>query len=78
MKITIEGAGENFERKLLAFFADPENRDGLTVTANTEWTVERAERYLRSLPVGARRFAEVVVVGGDGYADQLRTRWSSR
>lgn len=72
MKITIEGASEEFERKLLDLLA--EHRHELTVTADTEWTVERAERYLRSLPAGARRFAEVVVVDSDGYADadQLR------
>ncbi|MFF9870129.1 hypothetical protein ACF1G0_32910 [Streptomyces sp. NPDC013953] len=67
MKITIEGASEEFERKLLALFA--EHRHELTITADTEWTVERAERYLRSLPAGARRFAEVVVIDGGGYAD---------
>ncbi|WP_281154705.1 hypothetical protein [Streptomyces sp. HYC2] len=72
MKITIEGASEEFERKLLDLVA--EHRHELTVTADTDWTVERAERYLRSLPAGARRFAEMVVVDGDGYidADQLR------
>lgn len=67
MKITIEGASEEFERKLLDLLA--EHRHELAVTADTEWTVERAERYLRSLPAGARRFAEMVVVDGDGYAD---------
>ncbi|MGK5695084.1 hypothetical protein ACSNOJ_19630 [Streptomyces sp. URMC 128] len=72
MRITIEGASEEFERKLLDILA--EHRHELTVTADTDWTVERAERYLRSLPAGARRFAEMVVVEGDGYidADQLR------
>ncbi|MGA4979296.1 hypothetical protein [Streptomyces cinereoruber] len=67
MKITIEGASEEFERKLLDLLA--EHRHELAVTADTEWTVERAERYLRSLPAGARRFSEIVVVGGNGYAD---------
>lgn len=67
MRITIEGASEEFERKLLELLA--EHRHELAVTADTEWTVERAERYLRSLPAGARRFAEMVVVDGDGYAD---------
>ncbi|GAA5708026.1 hypothetical protein AQJ43_37780 [Streptomyces avermitilis] len=67
MKITIEGASEEFERKLLELLA--EHRHELAVTADTEWTVERAERYLRSLPAGARRFAEIVVVEGDGYAE---------
>lgn len=73
MKITIEGASEEFEQKLLALL--DEHRHELTVTADTEWTVDRAERYLRSLTASARRFAEMVVVDGDGYidADQLRS-----
>ncbi|WP_327286629.1 hypothetical protein [Streptomyces sp. NBC_01205] len=73
MKITIEGASEEFERKLLELLA--EHKHELIVTADTEWTVERAERYLRSLTAGARRFAEMVVIDGDGYldADQLRS-----
>ncbi|WP_166028153.1 hypothetical protein [Streptomyces chilikensis] len=72
MRITIEGASEEFERKLLALLA--EHRHELTVSTGTEWTAERAERYLRSLPAGARRFAEVVVVDGDGHADADRLR----
>ncbi|MFZ3476037.1 hypothetical protein ACODT4_44405 [Streptomyces sp. 2.9] len=73
MRITIEGASEEFERKLLALLAD--HRHELTVTADTEWTVERAERYLRSLTAGARQFAELVVLAGQGYAeaDKLRS-----
>ncbi|MET9399303.1 hypothetical protein [Kitasatospora sp. NPDC002965] len=67
MKITIEGASEEFERRLLDLVA--EHRHELLVTADTEWTVQRAERYLRSLPASARRFAEIVVIDGDGYAD---------
>ncbi|GHI98170.1 hypothetical protein TPA0906_00360 [Streptomyces olivaceus] len=67
MRIVIEGASEEFERKLLDLLA--EHRHELLVTADTEWTVERADRYLRSLPASARRFAEMVVVDGDGYAD---------
>ena len=59
MRITIEGASEEFERKLLDLLA--EHRHELTVTADTEWTVDRAERYLRSLPAGARRFAQLVI-----------------
>ncbi|MFI2764892.1 hypothetical protein ACH5A3_39690 [Streptomyces echinatus] len=74
MKITIEGASEEFERKLLDLVA--EHRHELTVTADTDWTVDRAERYLRSLTAGARQFAKLVVTGGErpGYidADQLR------
>ncbi|MFD9097802.1 hypothetical protein [Streptomyces collinus] len=73
MKITIEGASEEFAEKVLALAA----RQGaeLTVaTVDTGWTVDRAERYLRSLPAGARRFAEMVVVDGDGYIDAERLR----
>ncbi|CUW33387.1 MULTISPECIES: hypothetical protein [Streptomyces] len=72
MKITIEGASEEFERKLLDLLA--EHRHELAVTADTEWTVERAERYLRSLPAGARYFAELVVVTGNGYAEAEKLR----
>ncbi|MEV6179965.1 hypothetical protein [Streptomyces sp. NPDC052015] len=72
MKMTIEGASAEFERKLLALFA--EHRDELTLSVDTEWTVERAERYLRSLPAGARHFAKLVVVDGNGRADADRLR----
>ncbi|WP_406396434.1 hypothetical protein [Streptomyces sp. NBC_00887] len=58
---------EEFERKLLTLLA--EHRHELAITADTEWTVERAERYLRSLTAGARRFATMVVLDGDGYLD---------
>lgn len=73
MKFTVEGASEAFERKLLSLLA--EHRHELVITADTEWTVERAERYLRSLTAGARRFATMVVLDGDGYldADHLRS-----
>lgn len=71
MKITIEGASAEFERRLLELLA--EHRHELTVTADAGWDVERAERYLRSLPVGARRFAKLVVDGdGRAGADDLR------
>ncbi|WP_326655974.1 hypothetical protein [Streptomyces anthocyanicus] len=73
MKITIEGADKDFAEKLVALAAAHDAE--LTVaTVDTSWTVERATRYLRSLTAGARRFAEMVVVDGDGYldADQLR------
>ncbi|MGP3951161.1 hypothetical protein [Streptomyces sp. 7N604] len=71
MKITIEGASEEFERKLLALVA--EHRDELTLTVGTEWTVDRAEHYLRSLPAVARAFARMVVdADGSKDADVLR------
>ncbi|MFJ2109487.1 hypothetical protein ACIOHH_33505 [Streptomyces microflavus] len=72
MKITIEGASEEFERKLLELLAD--HRHELAVTADTEWTVDRAVRYLRSLPAGARYFAEMVVITGNGYAEAEKLR----
>ncbi|WCN05095.1 hypothetical protein [Streptomyces sp. M92] len=73
-EITIEGADRDFTEKLVALAA--EHHAELTVAAvDTAWTVERAKRYLRSLTAGARRFAEMIVVDGDGYvdADQLRS-----
>lgn len=73
MKITIEGASEAFAEKVLALAAQ-QGAELTVATVDTGWTVDRAERYLRSLPAGARRFAEMVVVDGDGYldAEQLR------
>jgi hypothetical protein len=74
MRITIEGADKGFVEKLVALAAA--HHAELTVAAvDTNWTVERATRFLRSLTAGARRFAEMVIVDGDGYidADQLRT-----
>ncbi|MGW1037582.1 hypothetical protein [Streptomyces antibioticus] len=73
MKITIEGASEEFAREVLTLAA----QQGANLTLNTVktgWTVERAERYLRSLPAGARTFAQLVI-NGDGHADAetLRT-----
>ncbi|MFD9633681.1 hypothetical protein [Streptomyces violascens] len=76
MKITIEGASEDFERKLLALLA--EHRDELVVTAGTEWTGERATRYLMTLPAAARTFAvEVIESGGQAEADYLRNLFGS-
>ncbi|MFJ2341831.1 hypothetical protein [Streptomyces antimycoticus] len=76
MKFTIEGASPEFERKLLALFA--EHRDELAVTMGTEWTGERATRYLMTLPVAARTFAiEVIDAGGRAEADYLRHQHGS-
>ncbi|MFI9155686.1 hypothetical protein [Streptomyces sp. NPDC053367] len=74
VKITIEGASEEFAREVLALAAQ-QGAELTVATVQTGWTVDRAERYLRSLPAGARRFAEMVIVDGDGYldADQLRS-----
>lgn len=67
MKITIEGASEEFAEKVLALAA--QQGANLTIsTVETGWTVERAERYLRSLPAGARQFAQLVI-DGDGRAE---------
>ncbi|WP_331743467.1 hypothetical protein OH809_44460 (plasmid) [Streptomyces sp. NBC_00873] len=71
MKITIEGASEEFERKLLALYAD--HRHELTLTVGTEWDVERAEQFLASLPANALRFAKLVVeADGNKDAETLR------
>ncbi|MEU5397371.1 hypothetical protein [Streptomyces tibetensis] len=73
MKITIEGASEEFAEKVIRLAAQ-QGAELTVATVQTGWTVDRAECYLRSLPAGARRFAEMVIVDGDGYidADQLR------
>ncbi|MFE7752118.1 hypothetical protein [Streptomyces sp. NPDC057428] len=71
MKITIEGASPEFERKLLALYAD--HRHELALTVGTEWDVERAEQFLASLPANALRFARLVVdADGDKPAEELR------
>ncbi|MFJ8828107.1 hypothetical protein ACIREE_41100 [Streptomyces sp. NPDC102467] len=62
MKITIEGASEEFERKLLALLA--EHRDELAVTADTAWNIERAMKFLRDLNASARMFVRFVVNAG--------------
>ncbi|MFJ3140275.1 hypothetical protein ACIPK5_30850 [Streptomyces sp. NPDC086843] len=71
MKITIEGASPEFERKLLDLLA--EHRRELTVAVDTEWNADRAARYLRTLPSSARSFLEEVVKG-KGYADAAALR----
>ncbi|MFG2884889.1 hypothetical protein ACGFYV_21805 [Streptomyces sp. NPDC048297] len=73
MKITIEGASEMFAEKVLALAAQ-QGAELTVATVDTGWTVDRAERYLRSLPAGARRFAEMVVVDGGGYIDASQLR----
>ncbi|MFE2314195.1 hypothetical protein ACFXC8_13530 [Streptomyces sp. NPDC059441] len=71
MRIVIEGASEEFGRKLLEIVA--EHRHELTVAVGTEWTVERAERYLSDLTAAALRFAWLVVeADGSKDADELR------
>ncbi|MFH9575640.1 hypothetical protein ACH4MG_34520 [Streptomyces sp. NPDC017454] len=73
MKITVEGADKEFAEKLVALAA-AHNAKLTVATVDTRWTVERATRYLRSLTAGARRFAEMVIVDGDGYIDADRLR----
>src|SRR5207244_3543179 len=76
VKITIEGASEEFAREVLALAAQ-QGADLTVATVQTGWTVDRAERYLRSLTADARRFAEMVIAGSErpGHldADQLRS-----
>ncbi|MFJ6889881.1 hypothetical protein ACIQRC_34245 [Streptomyces californicus] len=74
MKIIIEGASQGFARELVALAAQ-HHADLTITTVETGWTADRAERYLSSLTGSARRFAEMVIVDGDGYieADQLRS-----
>ncbi|MCX4411594.1 hypothetical protein OG840_61630 [Streptomyces sp. NBC_01764] len=74
MKITIEGASEEFAEKVVRLAAQ-QGAELTVATVQTGWTVDRAERYLRSLTGGARRFAEMVILDGNGYidADQLRS-----
>jgi hypothetical protein len=73
MRIVIEGATEEFAEKIVALAAQHHAELSVT-TVRPGWTVDRAERYLRSLPAGGRRMAEMVIVDGDGYidADHLR------
>jgi hypothetical protein len=74
MKITIEGASPEFERKLLLLLA--EHQHELTVTAGTEWDAERAVLYLTSLPANALRFARLVVeADGRKKAEELRAEF---
>ncbi|MFF4173681.1 hypothetical protein [Streptomyces sp. NPDC001744] len=68
MEIIIKGASEEFAREVLQLAA----QQGANLSISTieqGWTEERAERYLRSLPSGARTFARLVVVDGDGRAE---------
>ncbi|MGV9567781.1 hypothetical protein [Streptomyces sp. NPDC003480] len=73
MRIIIEGATEEFTEKIVALAAQHHAELSVT-TVRPGWTVDRAERYLRSLPAGGRRMAEMVIVDGDGDidADHLR------
>lgn len=72
VRIVIEGATEEFAEKVVALAARHQAELSVT-TVRPGWTVDRAERYLRSLPAGGRRMAELVVDGG-GYIDADRLR----
>ncbi|MFC9383031.1 hypothetical protein ACFT0G_32245 [Streptomyces sp. NPDC057020] len=75
MKIIIENATEEFAAKLVALAAKSGAELEIT-TVDTNWSIDRAERYLRSLTADARTFAARVVEGGGqpGFidADTLR------
>ncbi|MGP4114860.1 hypothetical protein ACTWP5_28640 [Streptomyces sp. 4N509B] len=66
MRITIEGASEEFERKLLDLLA--EHRDELAVSVETVWDVDRAMLFLNTLNVSARLFVRLVVES-DGHLE---------
>ncbi|MGW2203218.1 hypothetical protein [Streptomyces sp. NPDC001774] len=73
MRVVIEGATEEFAEKIVALAAQHHAQLSIT-TVQAGWTVDRAERYLRSLPTGGRRMAEMVIVEGEGYLDAGRLR----
>ncbi|MFE1250810.1 hypothetical protein [Streptomyces sp. NPDC058735] len=68
VKITIEGANEEFAEKLVALAAQHHAELSIS-TVRPGWTVDRAERYLRDLTAGSRRMAEMVILDSDGYID---------
>lgn len=59
MRITIEGASPEFERKLLLLLA--EHHEELVASVDVSWSVERATEFLRALKPDARLFARLVV-----------------
>ncbi|WP_052231156.1 hypothetical protein [Streptomyces sp. M10] len=68
MEIIIKGATEEIAREVLKLAA----QQGANLSVSTiepGWTVERAERYLYSLPASARAFVRLVVVDGGGRAE---------
>ncbi|MEV7656200.1 hypothetical protein AB0O39_18715 [Streptomyces anulatus] len=66
MRITIEGASEEFERKLLDLLA--EHRDELAVSVDTAWDVDRAMVFLNTLNEDARLFVRLLVES-DGHLE---------
>ncbi|MFB8101156.1 hypothetical protein ACFUJ0_04065 [Streptomyces sp. NPDC057242] len=74
MEIIVKGASEEFAEKLVALAAQHHAELSIS-TVQPGWTVDRAERYLRSLTASGRRMAQMVIVDGNGYleADRLRS-----
>ncbi|MFF3730873.1 hypothetical protein ACFYXM_11255 [Streptomyces sp. NPDC002476] len=73
MRIIIEGATEEFAEKAIVLAA--QHGAELTVVPPVQpgWTVDRAERFLRSLPGSALLFTRTVVAE-DGYAEVATLR----
>lgn len=67
--VTIDQPTGDFQERLLGLLAEHAG----DVEEDTEWTVERAERYYRSLPSRARRIVKEAAIR-DGYvpAEELR------
>lgn len=67
--VTIDQPTGDFQNRLLALLAE----HAATVEIDTTWTVERAEKYYRSLPARARRIVKEAAIR-DGYvpAEELR------
>lgn len=67
--VTIDQPTGDFQNRLFALLAE----HAAEVQLDTSWTVERAERYYRSLPARARRIVSEAAMR-DGYvpADELR------
>ncbi|MFF3958780.1 hypothetical protein ACFYY1_37090 [Streptomyces sp. NPDC001890] len=68
MRIIIEGATEEFAEKAIALAAQHGAELTITPPVQPGWTVDRAERFLRSLPGSALLFTRTVVAE-DGYAE---------
>ncbi|WP_187282102.1 MULTISPECIES: hypothetical protein [unclassified Streptomyces] len=71
MRLTIEGASEEFERKLLALLA--EHRDELAVSVDTAWGADRAMVFLSTLNEDARQFVRLIVES-DGHLEAVVLR----
>lgn len=66
VRITIEGASQEFERKLLDLLT--EHRGELAVSVDTAWDVDRAMVFLNTLNEDARLFVRLVVES-DGHLE---------